>query len=239
MKFIVMHKSDEKTERALPPSPELIARVGKMVGDAKQEGRFVDGAGLRPSSTRARLRFAKGERSIQHGPYKGENELIAGFALLKVNSMEEAIEWTSHFAKVVGDVEIEVGPVTEPWDLGLMPKPEDAPLRVLTMHKADAASEAGTPPTPQLMEDMGKLIEKMAKAGVFVSGHGLGPSAKGARIKTSAGKHTVIDGPFAESKELISGFMILEFADKAEAVSWAKHYAEIVGASEVDVREVQ
>ena len=199
---------------------------------------MLDGAGLRPSSTRVRLSFSNGKRTVKHGPYKGDNELIAGFAMLKVKTMDEAIEWSSHFAKVVGDVEIEVGPVTEPWDLGVMPKPDDAPLRVLAMHKADKQSEAGVPPSPKLMEDMGKLIEEMTKAGVFVSGQGLAPSAKAARITNSGGKRTIVDGPFAESKELVSGFMILEFKSKAEAVEWACKYADVVGAEEVDVREV-
>jgi hypothetical protein len=238
MKFMVMHKSDARTEAALLPSKELIQEVGKLVQSARESGRLIDGAGLRPSSTRVRLTFKDGKRTVQHGPYKGENELIAGFAMLKVKDMDEAIELASNFAKVVGDVEIEVGPVTEPWDLGVMPKPVDAPLRVLTMHKADKQSEAGVPPTPKLMAEMGKLIEDMTKAGVFLSGQGLAPSANGTRLKNTGGKHTVIDGPFAESKELVSGFMILEFNSKAEAVEWAGRYADVVGAEEVDVREV-
>src|SRR5262249_8627884 len=144
-----------------------------------------------------------------------------------------------HFAKLIGDVEIELGPVTEAWDLGMMPKPDDAPLRVLAMHKADAKSEAGTPPSPELEAAMGKLIEEMMQAGVLVSGQGLAPSSKGARIKASGGKVSVIDGPFAESKELVSGFAIMELPSKDAAVDWARRYIEVVGAPEVDVREVQ
>lgn len=238
MKFMVMHKSDARTEAAIPPTPELIQEVGKLLQTARENGTLIDGAGLRQSATRVRLTFAGGKRTVKRGPYKGDNELLAGFAMLKVNNMDEAIEWASHFAKVVGDVEIEVGPVTEPWDLGMMPKPDDAPLRVLAMHKADKQSEAGVPPSPKLMSDMAQLIEQMTKAGVFISAQGLAPSAKGARIKTSAGKHTVIDGPFAESKELVSGFMILEFKSKAEAIEFGKRYADVVGAEEVDIREV-
>ncbi len=238
MKFMVMHKVTPKIEAALPPSQELIQTVGKLMQEARESGSLVDGAGLRQSATRVRLTFADGKRTIERGPYKGKNELIAGFAMLKVKDMDEAIAWCSHFAKVMGDIEIEVGPITEPWDLGIMPKPADAPLRVLAMHKADHKSEAGLPPSPKLMEEMGRLIEEMSQAGVFIAAEGLAPSAKGARIKTVDGKRQVIDGPFAESKELVSGYVILNLASKAEAVQWALRYADAVEVDEVDVREL-
>ncbi|MFT3923906.1 MAG: YciI family protein [Myxococcales bacterium] len=238
MKFMVMHKTTPDIEAGIMPPESLIKEVGQLVGKAREEGRLVDGAGLRPSSTRVRVTFKDGKRTVKHGPYKGDNELIAGFSMLKVNSMDEAIEVAEHFAKIVGDVEIEIGPVTEPWDLGMMPKPADAPLRVLAMHKADKKSEAGVPPSPQLMENMGKLIEQMVKSGVFLGGQGLAPSAKSTRILSKEGKHTVIDGPFAESKELVSGYMIMEFDTKAEAVAFGERYIDVVHATEVDVREV-
>jgi hypothetical protein len=240
MKFMVMHKVDQKSEAGLRPSPELIAAVGKLIGDAQKEGRFVDGAGLRPSATRVRVTYKDGKRKITKGPYPGENELIAGYALLKVKNMDEALEWAGTFAKLMGDVEMEIGPVTEPWDLGVMPKPEgEVPLRVLSMHKATPESESGKMPSPEFMAEMGKLVQEMIDAGVLVSANGLAPSSRGARLRRNpAGGYTVTDGPFAESKELISGFAILEFASKAEAIEFAKKYGDVVGPEEIDVREV-
>src|SRR5207253_930670 len=116
----------------------------------------------RPSSQRLRLVFSKGKRTITKGPLRGHNELPAGFVLLKVKSQEEAIEWASRFAAVVGDVEIELGPVTEPWDLGMMPKPEgEVPLRFLALPKANKIYEAGEAPPPELMQAMGAMISEM------------------------------------------------------------------------------
>src|SRR6185503_3509271 len=143
MKIISMHKVDAAMEAGKLPSKELIQGMGQLMGEMRRANALVDGDGLRPSATRMRLTFRGDQRSIQNGPYAGGNELPAGFVKLKVRDMDEAVAWASRYGKAAGDSEIEVGPVTEGWDLGLMAKPADAPLRVLMLHKADAASEAG------------------------------------------------------------------------------------------------
>jgi hypothetical protein len=237
MLFMVMHKATEANDN-VKPDATLIAEMGALIGEARANGTFRNGAGLRPRADRIRLNVKGGKVTRTDGPLKGGNELVAGFAMLKVHSMDEAVEWATRFAEVVGDVEIDVGPVVEPWDLGLMEKPANAPLRVLSMHKADAASEAGTPPTPELMQRMERLIESMKDAGVFLAGEGLKPSALGARLRTSGGRHTWTDGPFSETKELIGGFTMLELNSLQEAKAWTDRYADILGDVEVDVREV-
>jgi len=88
------------------------------------------------------------------------------------------------------------------------------------MIKANKDSESGKLPSQDLLEAMGKFNEEMAKAGVMLSGDGLKPSSKGARVKFSGGKHTVIDGPFTETKELIAGFWILKVKSLQEAIDW-------------------
>ncbi|WP_242343721.1 YciI family protein [Anaeromyxobacter terrae] len=236
MRYMIMHKVNASTEAGVLPSPELMAGMGKLVQDAAKAGVFRNGEGLRPSSTRVRLNFSRGQRTLTKGPLVGSNELVAGFALMKVQSMDEAIEWATRFARIVGDVEIDVGPVTEPWDLGVMPKPTDAPLRVLAVHKADESSEAGAPPSPQMMADMAKLVEDMSKAGVLLATEGLMPSSTGWRLRYRGGKRTVIDGPFAESKELIAGFVILDVKTKDDVFYWAQRFADVVGDVEMDVR---
>ena len=106
-------------------------------------------------------------------------------------------------------------------------------MRFMLIAKATKASEAGLPPDPRLMAAIGKLSEDMAKAGVLVDAGGLYPSAKGARVRLSGGKVTVTDGPFAEARELIGGYAIVETKSKAEAIElserfWKLH-AEVMG----------
>lgn len=235
MKFMVMHKSSAQTEAEEMPGKELIANVGALVQGAIQSGSLIDAAGLRASSKRARISFASGERTVESGPFSGKNELLASYAMLTVKSMPEAIEWATRLGKAAGNVDVEVGPVTEPWDLGVVAKPEgEVPLRVLALLKADAAAESGAAETDALRA----VLDEARKSQVLVSAQTLLPSARGARIKGAVGARSVVDGPFTESKELIAGFMLLTFADKAEAVSFALRYADVVGTPEVDVREV-
>jgi hypothetical protein len=95
-------------------------------------------------------------------------------------------------------------------------------MRFMVIVKATPESEAGVLPTQQLLADMGKYNEELVKAGVMLAGEGLQPSSKGARVKFSGNKRTVIDGPFSETKELIAGFWLWETKSLAEAIEWAK-----------------
>ena len=95
-------------------------------------------------------------------------------------------------------------------------------MRFMVMVPADKNSEAGILPDKKIFEDMGKFNEEMVKAGVMLAGEGLQPTSKGARIRFSGGKTTVIDGPFTESKELIAGFWLIQVKSKEEAIAWMK-----------------
>ena len=238
MRFMVMHKMTEEMEKGLPPDPEIIEGVGKLIQDAAKDCAFVSGEGLQPSSQRVHIAYKKGKRTITDGPFTEAKELVAGFALMKVRSREEAIGWCDRFAAVMGDVELFVGPVVEPWDIGMMPKPENPPLRFLSMHKMDARAEADLPPEPQVMAQMGALIREMTEAGVLEATGGLTSTKRGARIYFQGGKRRVVDGPFTESKEMVAGYAILDVASKAAAVEWALRFGDIVKVNEVEVREV-
>jgi hypothetical protein len=238
MRFMVMHKMTEEMEKGLPPEPAIIEGVGKLIGEGVKEKVFVSGEGLKPSSERVHIAYKNGKRTITDGPFTEAKELVAGFALMRVRSKEEAISWCDKFAAVIGDVELFMGPVVEPWDLGMMPKPKDAPLRFLSMHKLDESIPEDTPPSPELMAKMGALIEEMSKAGVLQSTGGLAGTKLGARIRFEGGKRTVIDGPFAESKELVAGYALLDLPSKADAIEWALRFGEIVKVNEVEVRQV-
>src|SRR4051812_33246100 len=113
MRFMVMHKVDAQMEAGGPPSARIIQEMGQLVQGALKSGVFKDGAGLHPSSRRVRLVFEAGKRTITRGPFPGSNELLASFAMVKAASMDHAIELASRAAEVVGDAEIEIGPVVE------------------------------------------------------------------------------------------------------------------------------
>src|SRR5437763_453121 len=103
--------------------------------------------------------------------------------------------------------------------------------------KADKNSEAGVLPDKKILTEMGKFNEELVKAGVMLAGEGLHPSSKGARVRFSEGKRTVIDGPFTEAKELVAGFWLWQVKSKEEAIEWLKR-APFGGGAEIEVRQV-
>jgi hypothetical protein len=109
-------------------------------------------------------------------------------------------------------------------------------MRFMILVKADKNSEAGVLPDQKLLADMGKFNEELVKAGVMLAGEGLQPSSKGARVKFSKGKKTVIDGPFAETKELVAGFWLWQVRSKEEAIEWLKRAP--FDDTEVEIRQV-
>jgi hypothetical protein len=112
-------------------------------------------------------------------------------------------------------------------------------MRFMVMIKANADTEAGVPPSNELITEMGKYNEELVKAGVMLAGEGLQPSSKGASVVFSGGQTTVIDGPFAEAKELIAGFWILQVKSKEEAIEWVKRCPNPDGNDfEIQVRQV-
>jgi hypothetical protein len=221
-----------------PPSPEFGAEMGKFIEEATKAGVLVATGGLGPLDQAVRVSLKDGQFTVLDGPFTEAKELIAGFALMRVRSKEEAIAWCDKFAAVLGNVELFFGPVVEPWDLGVAPKPENAPLRILSMHKMDERAESDAPPDPKLMAKMGALIDEMTKAGVLQATGGLASTKKGARIHFEGGKRTVIDGPFAESKELIAGYAVLDLPSKAAAIAWGTRFGEVVKVHEVEVRQM-
>jgi len=109
----------------------------------------------------------------------------------------------------------------------------------MVMVKATKDSEAGVMPSEKLLADMGKFNEELVKAGVMLAGEGLHPSSKGARVRFSGSKRTVIDGPFAETKELVAGFWLWQVRSMEEAIEWVKRCPNpMPGESEIEIRRV-
>jgi hypothetical protein len=113
-------------------------------------------------------------------------------------------------------------------------------MRFMGIVKATKDSEAGVLPDEKLLAEMGKFNEELVKAGVLLAGEGLHPSSKGARVRFSGAKRTVIDGPFAETKELVAGFWLLQVKSKEEAIEWIKRCPNPSPGteSEIEIRQV-
>src|SRR4051794_41243464 len=112
-------------------------------------------------------------------------------------------------------------------------------MRFMIMVKANADTEAGKMPSEELLTEMGNYNEKLVSAGVMLAGEGLHPSSKGARVRFSGEERTVIDGPFAETKELVAGFWLIQAKSKEEALEWIKGMPNPTGdQAEVELRQV-
>jgi hypothetical protein len=112
-------------------------------------------------------------------------------------------------------------------------------MRVMVMVKATADSEAGVMPTEEMFAEMGRFNEELVKAGVLLAAEGLTPSAKGARVRFSGSARTVVDGPFAETKELVAGFWLWQVRSMDEAIEWVRRCPNpMPGDSEIEIRPV-
>jgi hypothetical protein len=243
MRFMMLVRSTKNYEAGIWPDTKLEAELAKYTEELVKAGVRLDGARLQPSSQGARVRYAKGKCTVLDGPFTETKELIAGFSMIEVKSLEEAIEWAKRIP--FPDGEVEVRPLFELTDFPVDPAEQSgdrrdkecsfAPpqprrpgtIRYMGILKGDKNTEAGIMPNEKFLAAMGAFTEEAVKAGVFLSGEGLQPSSKGARIRYSGSKRTVTDGPFIETKELIAGYAILQFTSKAEAIEWTKRFVEV------------
>jgi hypothetical protein len=240
VRIIIMHKTSPRWEAGATPSPQLVARVGAMIGDLAKQKRLLAGEGLRASSQGVRLRFSGGVRTIVRGPFAGEHELPSGFSIVRAKSIDEAIDWATRQAAALGDVEIDIRPVTEAWDIGMVPAPADvATRRYMVLRKATPGTESGATPSPPERSALARLIEETTKSGVHLVTETMRPSRKGRRYINSKDGVSVFDGPFAETKELLAGYIIVSAESIDDVDQLARRYLGVVEAGEVDVRELE
>lgn len=236
---MIIHHTNAHWEAGAIPGRELIARVGEMLGTVSKAGALESGEGLRPSSDGARVRFEGGARSVLYGPFACGNALPAGFSIVRAHSLDEAIEWASRQSDALGDGEVDIRPVTEPWDIGMRPPPADvATRRYMIVRNASAATEAGQVLSPAQRASLSRLIDDGTRAGTVLAHETLRPSARGRRYKNTRDGVRVIDGPFTETKELIGGYVVVSAETLDEVDRWARLYLAAVDADEVDVREI-
>jgi hypothetical protein len=146
MRFLVMHKSNEENEAGVPPSRDLLERVGELIEESAREGVLLGAEGVHASSKGARLSFSSGRRTVTDGPFAEAKELIAGFVVIQVESKEAAIEWATRLAEALGDdVEIDIRQVVELSDFA----PENVPLEATAREGGPSPSPAETEPTEE------------------------------------------------------------------------------------------
>jgi hypothetical protein len=194
----------------------------------------------RDTSADARVTFCDGKPTVAHGPFPETTQLMAGFTMIDAGSREEAIDWVTR-GVAAEDAEVEIREVGCPGGLvGFIPsipagRPGPDP-QFLILLKANAILESGVAPDEARLAAMAQRNEESIKAGVMLAGEGLQPSSKGARVKVSAGRAAVTDGPFTEAKELIAGFWLIQVKSKEEAIEWVKRYPYPLSDVEVEVR---
>jgi hypothetical protein len=261
MRFMMLVKSTKDFEAGVQPDEKMLAEMAKYTEELVAAGALLACERLQPSSQGVRVRYSHGKFLVTDGPFAETKELVAGICLIQAKSREEAIEWAKRVPFREG--EIELRPLFELTDFpvdaaeqpdGWREKEEQiraAPparkpgaIRYMAMVKADQATEAGVLPDEKCLSAMGAFMEEGVKAGVYLAGEGLQPSAKGARIRYSGSQRLVTDGPFAETKELVGGYAILQFTSKAEAIEWTRRFVLVdapgrLGAqSECEIRPI-
>jgi hypothetical protein len=238
MRLLMMHNTDARTEAGILPSAELMQNMGLLVEDMSRAGVMLSGIGLKPSSTGVRLNFSAGSRRVRQGPYAGPGKLPAGLVLVQVLAIEDAVEWATRLAAVLGDCEIDIRPECEPWDLGLCPKPAGlATTSFMLVYKPQGQDEAAIAAAGRGAA-MAALLGAMAQAGVFVAAEAMRPSAGSLRLAYRGGARQVTDGPFAESKELIGGYCMIQVDSIEQALPWSDRFAGVQGDVEADIRQL-
>jgi len=237
-------KGSKESEAGVLPDEKILSEMGRFNEKMIKAGAMLAGEGLQASSKGARVRCSNGKVTVTDGPFAEAKELVAGFWLIQAKSLEEAVDWAKRAPFQEGEVEIR--PLFELEDFPKDPaeKPDGwrdkeeqmraAPparrpgtIRFMGLLKGDKDTEAGVMPDEKLLAAMGFFFEEGVKSGVILSGEGLQPTSKGARVRYSGAKRTVIDGPFAESKELVAGYAIIQAKSKAEAIEWTKRFVTV------------
>jgi hypothetical protein len=261
MRFVMLVRASKDSEAGVLPDENTLARMADYTEELVKAGAWLGAERLEPSAKGVRVRYAKGRFEVMDGPFAETKELIAGFCLIEAKSKEEAIAWARRAPLQEGEVELrsivplsylpdartdkpDGGPEKEaPFPTAPAPR-KPGSVRYVALVRANKASEAGILPDRPSLAAMGAFLEEGVKSGVFLSADGLEPSSKSARIRFSGSKRMVIDGPFAETKELIAGFVMLQFASKAEAIEWGKRFLQVDspcrsgGECEIELRPI-
>jgi hypothetical protein len=262
MQFMLLAKAHSRYEAGVLPDEKMLSEMAKFFEELVKAGAWLDVARLEPSSKGARVRYANGQVTVTDGPFAETKELVAGYVLIQAKSLDEAVAWAKRMPLQEGEVEVRpLFQLTDfPVDLAETPggwrekeeqfnaaaPPPRRPgtTRYMGMVMADEDTEAGVMPSEKALAAMGAFMEEGIKSGVFLSGQGLQPTSKCARVQYSGSKRLVIDGPFAETKELVAGYALLQFVSREEAIEWTKRFVRVDapgrrgGQAECEIRPI-
>ena len=244
MRFMMLVKATKDSEAGVLPDEKTLAEMASYTEELARAGALLAGERLHASSQGVRVHYANGRFVVTDGPFAETKELIAGYL-----PDRGEIAGGSHRmgqARPLQEGEIELRPLFELTDFPVDPSeqpdgwrekevqlrlscPPESPERSGTWAWSwpTRARRRASSRTRSTWPTMGAFMEEGVKSGVFLSGEGLQPSSKGARIRYSGSQRTVTDGPFAETKELIAGYAILQFTSKAEAIEWTKRFVQV------------
>lgn len=230
MRFLIVRKADDDTEAGARPTRELIEAMADHVDTLAAEGRFLAGEGLKPSRHGVRVTFGPGRKAVVvDGPFAESKELVAGISIVEADSMDDAVRWVQGWPveDAGGDAQIEIRPIGCPGGLSGFGDPseeESATPRYIVMLKANARSETDWNPGPEILGRMAEANRAGAEAGFLIAGQGLSSSRHAKRVSFAKGKATVMDGPFAEIKEMVAGFWVLRVERIDDAIAWTETY---------------
>jgi hypothetical protein len=251
---MMMVKSNGQSEAGVLPTEAELSQMGKYNDELIAAKVMLAGEGLQASSKATRVRINGSKTQLIDGPFSETKELLAGYWLIQTKTRQEAIEWAKKVPFEEG--EVEVRQIYELADFGIeipesvsnapaTPPRKAGTKRYMVLIKGDAKTEAGTMPGEgeTLFEEMGTLMNDYTQKGAVLAGDGLWPTSKCFKIRYDGKQRSVVDGPFTESKEIIAGFTVAQFATKEEAVEFARQQLAIhckwsTLPGEIEVREI-
>jgi hypothetical protein len=244
MQFMIMRKADPSTEAGEPPSSAAIEDMERFNQALASQGRLGPALGLRPSAGAVRLKLWPGGESITDGPFAETKELVAGFTIVEAASKEDAVEllkaWPASDLDATGEVTLELRETGCPGGCAQVPPAADGGAqRYVILLRSDAGTESDRIPPQEKLDALNAFNAAQAAQGRLLAGDGLKSSARGARVHFKGGRSSVIDGPFAEAKELIAGFWMIRAASMDDAIAWARTLPYPTGPEvEVEIRQV-
>ncbi|MES3020732.1 MAG: YciI family protein [Pseudomonadota bacterium] len=244
MKFIIFRKADAATEQGAMPSEQLLNDMGAYNEQLVAAGVMRAGEGLKPSDQGVRVVLSDGKASVVDGPFTETKELIAGVSVFEAASRDEVVEWIKRWpasdAGPDGKVSIEIREAGCPGGCAeVHPDPAAVVdgMRFTILLRSSPELEAELPCPQEMLDRLDAHNAAEAKKGVLLAADGLRSSALGTRVNFSAGKASVVDGPFTEIKELVAGYWMIKAASMADAVAWAAAVPYPCGAQvEVEIR---